>query len=608
MRDNTNNQNRGSSDRSVQAIGQLLAGAETPVGFVSDGVGRYELVTEEKASGATYTPEGLADFVSRQIVKAASGLLDRRSVLRVLDPAVGEGALLRSLLAQLPSGTAVEVYGFETDGRVLAGTEARLRARFPEATFRLEHGDFLVHALDQGLAGSARTLFQNEERISYDLVIANPPYVRTQVLGAEQTQRLAAHFGLTGRTDLYHAFILGMAAVLAPDGVAGLILSNRFMTTRAGESVRKAIRSQFVLRHVWDLGDTKLFNAAVLPAVVLASGRGEQPSRRIGFTSIYESDQPVERELSTIISALSEAGVLGLPDGRAFRVRQGTLESSEGPGSVWRVSTESSRAWLDRVAEHTWRTFGDVGSIRVGVKTCADKVFIGARWDDLPPSERPELLRPLMTHHMARRYKPRALAPQWQILYPHERSNFKRQAVDLGKFPRSRKYLQRHRSTLEARTYVLEAGREWFELWVPQDPAEWARPKVVFRDISDKPCFWMDLEGSVVNGDCYWMTANRAEDEELLWLVLGVANSSFIEKFYDHRFNNKLYAGRRRFITQYVQHFPVPDPSSPAARRLVLSTKKAFRSLAKDISPELELEIDRAVYEAFGLDLEEVAG
>ena len=68
----------------------------------------------------------------------------------------------------------------------------------------------------------------------------------------------------------------------------------------------------------------------------------------------------------------------------------------------------------------------------------------------------------------------------------------------------------------------------------------------------------MDLDGTIVNGDCYWLAATDDKTTVLLWLALAVGNSSFIEAFYDRRFNNKLYAGRRRFITQYVEHFPIP--------------------------------------------------
>ena len=41
----------------------------------------------------------------------------------------------------------------------------------------------------------------------------------------------------------------------------------------------------------------------------------------------------------------------------------------------------------------------------------------------------------------------------------------------------------------------------------------------------------MDLDGSVVNGDCYWLALNPGQSTDLLWLTLAVANSSFIEAF-----------------------------------------------------------------------------
>jgi methylase of polypeptide subunit release factors len=49
---------------------------------------------------------------------------------------------------------------------------------------------------------------------SADIVIANPPYVRTQILGTEQAQLLAQKFNLKGRVDLYYPFLIAMTASL----------------------------------------------------------------------------------------------------------------------------------------------------------------------------------------------------------------------------------------------------------------------------------------------------------------------------------------------------------------------------------------------------------
>jgi methylase of polypeptide subunit release factors len=565
---------------------------------------RYDSLPEEKVAGATYTPALLADFVAREMLKDAE-LGDKKGTLRVLDPAVGEGELLASLLSHLPKSRSVEVYGFDHDERALRVTRERLSSSFPKATLHLERRDFLEYVAGaSGLGGLP--LFGSSKPATFDLVIANPPYVRTQIMGAAQAQALANTFGLTGRVDLYHAFLLAIAAVLRPHGVAGLIVSNRFMTTKGGASVRQAVQERFCIKHVWDLGDTKLFNAAVLPAVLVAEGRNGQAPSQPRFSSIYETKDGPTVKAASPIDALDVDGVVEVADGRRFRVQHGLLDKTSSSDDIWRIATKAGDAWLATVESNAWGTFRSIGKVRVGVKTCADKVFIRNDWDTLGEAV-PELLRPLTTHHIGRRFRANPELGQRQILYPHETKSGKRQVVDLTKYPKSRAYLEEHRAALEARGYVLEAGRAWYEIWVPQDPAAWAAPKLVFRDISEEPCFWLDLDGSVVNGDCYWLVCDGDAHEDLLWLAVSVGNSKFIEAFYDHRFNNKLYAGRRRFITQYVEKFPLPNPKTPVSKEIVRAAKELYASVDGPKAAALSRKIDELVWRAFGLEVEEVA-
>ena len=91
-----------------------------------------------------------------------------------------------------------------------------------------------------------------------------------------------------------------------------------------------------------------------------------------------------------------------------------------------------------------------------------------------------------------------------------------------------------------------------------------------------------------------------------MWLALAVANSTFIERFYDTRFNNKLYAGRRRYITQYVDEFPIPDPDCDMGKEIVAKTKCLFDLVGERDVTELERELDSLVWRAFDLSVEEV--
>jgi len=560
---------------------------------------RYATVTEMKSDGAVYTPKPLADFVSARILDSVNGLQTRDS-LRLLDPAVGHGELLFRLLEHMPEQwtQSIEVCGFETNKRALDTARQRILGRFPSVTISFESRSFLEYVIAHLETSTRGDLFTDSSPEVYDLIIANPPYVRTQVLGTRQAQKLSRQFGLSGRVDLYQPFILGISQVLHPLGIAGIIVSNRFMTTRSGSSIRRALFQHCNIRHVWDLGDTKLFDAAVLPAVLLLEGNASICNKKTkpAFTTIYETSDSSIHSASDTISALKKEGVVEIDDGRRFRVQHGKLDTNGNLDGTWRVATKSTDTWLRSVDRHTWGTFRDIGKVRVGVKTCADKVFIRNDWQNM--AKLPELLRPLTTHQISRRFRPLHSDQPMYILYPHEVVKGRRRAADITQYPNASEYLCAHRTTLEARKYVIESGRRWYEIWVPQDPNAWGLPKLVFRDIVDRPTFWLDFKGSVVNGDCYWMVPDKPRDNDLLWLAASVANSSFIERFYDLRFNNKLYAGRRRFITQYVEKFPLPNPSSEPSKEIISKAKRLYQHISSPQETSLEQELDILIWQA----------
>ena len=138
---------------------------------------------------------------------------------------------------------------------------------------------------------------------------------------------------------------------------------------------------------------------------------------------------------------------------------------------------------------------------------------------------------------------------------------------------------------------------------MPQQPADWPKRKVVFPDIAESPQFFLDTSGAVVNGDCYWMSFDDAVEPELISLVLAVGNSSFAVQFYDAVCGNRLYAGRRRFITQYVKRFPLPRLAA-ADRTAVHERVEVLRALPQEEDArraQLETELDVLVRRAFGL-------
>ncbi|WP_063059846.1 Eco57I restriction-modification methylase domain-containing protein [Nocardia sienata] len=572
---------------------------------------------ERKRHGRHYTPAALAGFLAGRV----AARIDSTGPVRVLDPACGSGELLfaiRDALAGRLPGTPVELVGYDLDPVGLALARRRAAGAGVEAQWR--HSDFLADCA--GLPAE-----------SFDAVIANPPYVRTQQLGGAAAEALRGQFGLRGRIDLTHPFVAALPRLMVPGGVLGLLCANRFLTTKAGANLRALLLADLAPVELYDLGDTKLFEAAVLPAVTIAvRGAARRDCR---YVSVYEEEAGIaqgsesagpattdpdvvdldiahgpdsgagttneERELFAALGATTDAIVWR--QGRRFAVTVGELATESGTAAVsvgWRMSRVGHDDWLRGVAERMWRTFGDLGRIRVGIKTNADKVFIAAHWGD--PAAEPELLRDLITHHDLRPWQIERIR-RTRVLYPYDLTRTRRVPVDLARYPRTAAYLEQHREVLTARGYLTGAGREWFEHWVPQRPHLWRTPKVVFPDISDRPRFALDRSGAVVNGDCYWISLadlggdGRAED--MACLMMGVANSSLGLRYYDAVCGNRLYSGRRRWITQYVSRLPLPDPGTPAAVAIV----RRVRELAEEPESgrEGQAELDEMVDRAFAL-------
>jgi type I restriction-modification system DNA methylase subunit len=125
----------------------------------------------------------MADYVARLMLR----YVEEKSSgeVSILDPAVGEGELLIAMINAVKDDcNMVHVVGYETDREVAKHTQAKLEKLFPNVDVSIRIEDFLS-AVEDGTAGK------------YDFVIANPPYIRTQILGSEKAQGIAEKLSLT---------------------------------------------------------------------------------------------------------------------------------------------------------------------------------------------------------------------------------------------------------------------------------------------------------------------------------------------------------------------------------------------------------------------------
>ena len=177
-----------------------------------------EFETEQKLRGGYYTPEGLADFLTRWVA--------RKAAMRILEPSCGDGRFFAHVAART---SEANVTAFEISKKEAA--KARKRAEREElADCTVHQQDFLGWAL-------------GAEREQFDAVLGNPPFIRYQYLAAEfQTNaekvftRLGCRF--TKHTNAWVPFVLASLHLLCPGGRLAMVVPSEIVHVMHAQSLR----------------------------------------------------------------------------------------------------------------------------------------------------------------------------------------------------------------------------------------------------------------------------------------------------------------------------------------------------------------------------------
>jgi release factor glutamine methyltransferase len=154
-------------------------------------------------SAATLVPRPDTEAVVELALEMLRAALEANRRLRIADLGTGSGAILLALLSELP-----DAYGVGTD----LGEDALQTAHKNAAHLRLaDRAGFVACDYAAALSGG------------FDLIVSNPPYIRTAEIATLATEvrdhdpRRALDGGTDG-LDAYRALIPQAARLLAPDG------------------------------------------------------------------------------------------------------------------------------------------------------------------------------------------------------------------------------------------------------------------------------------------------------------------------------------------------------------------------------------------------------
>jgi adenine-specific DNA-methyltransferase len=205
--------------------------------------------------GQFFTPQAIAEYMAAAALEVAPAT--------VLDPGVGGGVLLRAL-----AGGDRRLFGLDVDPDAVELASESL----PNAEIVV--GDFL--------AASAWPLSEQ----TFDVVIANPPYIRHHNLSADHkalAQHYAARLGrkVSSLSGSYVYFFLEALLRLNEGGRLVFITPTEFLDVRYGQAVKEALLDCCDIDEVLVLEmDELAFEGVLTTSAITVATRRAQPSRR----------------------------------------------------------------------------------------------------------------------------------------------------------------------------------------------------------------------------------------------------------------------------------------------------------------------------------------
>lgn len=407
-------------------------------------------------------------------------------------------------------------------------------------------------------------------RDGFDIIIANPPYVRQ-----EQISEMKPYFKTaypetySGTADLFVYFFHQGVKLLRHRGCMTYISSNAWLQTNYAEPLRRFIRERTTVDSLIDLGNNRTFESApdVCPSVFVIRNVQPVSEHRIAAVAFQRDD---ELDLS---SAALEAKAVAI------------LQHDQ-PDSGWQIEVDEARSIVKKLITkgQSLSEFVENRLFR-GVLTGLNEAFIidQATHDRLvaEDSNCAERLHPMLRGEDLRPWY-QENEGRWLILFPAKWTvqTFGKGLGESGAwamlqklYPSIAAYLEPFAVSGRARG---DKGDYWWELRSCSYYTAFDKPKIFWPDIAKIPRFSWDTEGTYINDKGYIISIFNT-------YLLGILQSRvlwfLVMKICLH---NKFRGGLWEYHmkTQYISRLPIPD-ASDSDRQMIGDLAMAITAEAK---------------------------
>ena len=236
---------------------------------------------DKKQKGAYYTPKIISDFMVRYL----SNIINRND-LDILEPSVGDGVFIESLIEYLPKGNfnKANITLVEIEESELKKAEKKLHNK--NINYKTVLEDFLK--------------FNTKKKFS--LIIGNPPYIKKSLLNEEQkilAKKIHQELGLSKReiNNIWTAFVIKSVLYLTDDGILSFVLPADFLQVKYSEEIRMLLENIFARLDVFIIDNT-LF-PEIDQRVVLLFAYKKNNKKGVYFYKIKDINNNLYKEISS---------------------------------------------------------------------------------------------------------------------------------------------------------------------------------------------------------------------------------------------------------------------------------------------------------------------
>ena len=416
----------------------------------------------------------------------------------------------------------------------------------------------------------------------FDIVIGNPPYVEAKKL-KEISQILRKYYSTySGTADLYVYFYENGIKQLNKNGTLIFITSNKFIKTSYGENLRNYFTG-FRINEIVDFTDIHVFEALVASCIFSVS-KSKVLDNKIKI--VFAND--------TLSNFLSVASFV---EQNKFYLSQNELSEK-----IWLLENQTKLSIKEKIEKDSV-TLNDTGNVKIfrGVTTGYNPAFI------ISEEKRKELLKENFANNSI--IKPILQGrniKKWIYNKTSDFLIFTKKGINIEDFPSIKKYLSNFKKQLEPGVGRKPGNYYWYEI---QDNTayypEFEEEKIIWGLTSDKWTFAYDNEKYFLPSNGYILTSSKIPIKYLLALM----NSKLME-FYFGFIGIMTAGGAYTLKYETVAEFPIKVISLNAQKPFITLVDQILSAKCENPqadTSELEREIDRLVYELYGLTEEEIA-